>query len=124
MRPLDMYATAGEAQVARMLVNAALRDGYALSVSDGEEWTVERSRNEAQILDALATTGGDVVRLWTQDGATPDGSNAGMRTLGWFYLVYGNAEDGSELIADYTDNPVCNELWEEVTGEKVAWRVD
>lgn len=111
MRPLDMYATAGEAQVARMLVNAALRDGYALSVSDGEEWTVERSRSEAEILDALATTGGDVVRLWTQDGAT----------RGWFYLVYGNAEDGSELIADYTDNPICNELWEEVTGEKVAW---
>ena len=110
MRPLDMYATAGEAQAARMLVNAALREGYALSVSDGEEWTVNRSRNEAAILDALATTGGDVVRLWK-----------GERTYGWFLLVYGNAEDGSELIADYTDNPICNELWEEVTGEKVAW---
>ena len=105
MRPLDMYATAGEAQVARMLVNAALRDGYALSVSDGEEWTVARSRNEAEILNALATTGGDVVRLWK-----------GERTLGWFYLVYDNCEDGSELIADCTDNPVCNELWEEVKG--------
>ena len=108
-----MYATAGEAQAARILVHVALRDGYALSVSDGEEWTVERSRSEPEILDALATTGGDVVRLW-KDG----------RTLGWFYLVYGNADDGSELIADYTDNPICTEIWEEVTGEKVAWRVD
>ena len=83
-------ATAGEMQVARMLVNAALRDGYALSVNDGEEWTVNRSRNASEVLAALATTDGDYLRLWK-----------GERTLGWFMLVYGNADDGSELIADY-----------------------
>ena len=111
MRALDMYATVGEAEAARQLVEAVLERGYALSVSDGEEWTVERSRTESEILDALATTDGDVLRLWTEDGATH----------GWFYLVYGNAEDGSELIADYTDNEVCNAIWEEVSDTEVPW---
>lgn len=121
MRPLDLYVTTGERRVAERLVEAALRQGYALSVSDGEEWTVQRSRSAPEILGALATTDGDYVRLWTQDGATDGDGNAGMRTVGWFYLVYGNAEDGSELIADYAGRDICDALWEEVTGEKIAW---
>lgn len=109
-RAIDMYATPGERAVAERLVRAAIGEEMLVSVSDGEEWTVERSRSVSDIMDALATTGGDVIRIW-------DGSGA---TRGWFYLVYGNDEDGSELIADHTDNATCEDLCRmanELTGD-------
>lgn len=37
---------------------------------------------------------------------------------GYFFLVWGNASDGSELIADCSDNPFCNAIynkWEQST---------
>lgn len=36
---------------------------------------------------------------------------AGKR-LGWFYLVWGNAEDGEELISDYGVNEFTERVWE------------
>jgi hypothetical protein len=94
------YATIGEARVARKLVKAALDAGYTVSVYDGEEWTVKRARRMKTVMDALATTGEDTLRIRDADG-NPCGS---------FYLVWGNADDGSELISDHTDNDACNAL--------------
>lgn len=94
--PLDaslrQHATRGEALAASRLVALALADGLSVSVNDGEEWTVSGSRDLAVILAALATTGADNVRFRRSDA-----SHAG--TVG---LIYGNASDGSELIADYS----------------------
>lgn len=101
--------TEGEMTVVARLVDAALRDGYRLSVSDGEEWTVQRSRDASEVLRALGTTDADIIRLWDEDGATH----------GMFYLVYGNDPDGSEVIADHTDNEVCEGLYEAAVG--VPW---
>lgn len=101
MNDLSEFATKGEASIARRLVKAILAQGYAISVSDGEEYTVSKSRDYKQIIDALATTGVDYLRV--RNLAT--GASEGV-----FMLLYGNAEDGSELIADYTDNAVCNAL--------------
>jgi len=92
--------TAGERSVASRLVRAALDAGYSISVNDGEEWTVKRALKAKPVLEALATTGEDVLRIRDEEG-TPYGS---------FYLVWGNADDGSELIADHTDNDACNAL--------------
>ena len=105
MNNLSKYATAGEARAARKLVKAALAAGYCVSVSDGEEWTVKKSTNASEIIDALCTTGEDILRL--RDPA--DGA-----AIGSFLLVYGNDDDGSELLADYTDNNVCNALYQTV----------
>ena len=74
-----------------------------LSVNDGEEWTVQQSTDRKEIVSALATTGEDIIRLYK------DGERAGF-----FLLVYGNAEDGSELIADHADNAACLSIWSEV----------
>jgi hypothetical protein len=109
----SQYASAGERTVARRLVRAALNAGYTISVNDGEEWTVKRSTNSKTIKDALCTTGEDTLRLHAADPC---------KTIGWhdagsFSLIWGNAADGSELIADCTDNGVCNELWALATGE-------
>jgi len=100
---LDLFATKGEAVVAKRLVRIALDRGFVISVHDGEEWTVEQSRDRNEILPALATTGEDIIRLYK------DGERAGF-----FLLVYGNAEDGSELIADHADNAACLSIWSEV----------
>lgn len=107
------YTTAGERNVARRLIRAALNAGYTISVNDGEEWTVKRSTSSKAIKDALATTGEDTLRLHAADPS----KTVGWHNAGSFDLIWGNAEDGSELIADYTDNGVCNELWALALGE-------
>jgi hypothetical protein len=100
------YATDGERWYARKLVRNLLSRGLSVSVNDGEEWTVVRSRKEGEVLEALATT--DMDELIASD-------DAGTR-LGWFQLIWGNDEDGSELIADHTSNALCETIWHEVHG--------
>lgn len=98
---LANYATTGEARAARRLIRAALAEGWAISVNDGEETTVTRSTREREILDALCTTGEDCVTIHLQSG----------KRGGVFWLIYGNADDGSELIADHSDNENCERLY-------------
>jgi hypothetical protein len=95
------FATAGERKFARKLINAMLESGYTVSVNDGEEWTVKKSTSTTEIINALCTTGEDYVRARYKDGTV----------VGTFTLIWGNDEDGSELIADHSDNEACNELY-------------
>lgn len=95
------YATAGERKVARALVNKMLESGYTISVNDGEEWTVKNSTSTTEVINALCTTGEDYVRARYKDGTV----------VGTFTLIWGNDPDGSELIADHTDNDAANELY-------------
>ncbi|CAB4120950.1 hypothetical protein UFOVP4_26 [uncultured Caudovirales phage] len=101
---LSRYATRGEAKKARRLVRAMLAAGLAISVNDGEEWTVRRSRSEAEILEALCSTGEDGIRGYDAEGAS----------VGTFWLIWGNAPDGSELISDYTDNAALEAIINQV----------
>lgn len=98
---LSRYATAGEARVARKLIRAALARELSVSVNDGEETTVKRSRKYREIVDALCTTGEEYLIL-----RAPTGDRVGT-----FWLIYGNADNGEELIADYTDNALCNSIY-------------
>lgn len=100
---LDRYASYGEAVKARRLVRIALAKGYAISVYDGEEWTVKQSTDRMTVLQALATTECDTLRF-RKDG----------EKLGSMLLIYGNATDGSELIADYSANEAMETLYNEV----------
>lgn len=93
------YATQGERAHARALVRWLLNRNLSVSVYDGEEWTVHRSTDLPEILNALATT--ELDELVAADAA-------GTRK-GWFLLVWGNAEDGSELVADCSANELCEE---------------
>ena len=97
---LSNYATMGEAAVARRLVKAMLARELSVSVNDGEEWTVKKSRTYRTIVDALCTTGLDYLRIYAPTGDY----------LGTFMLVWGNADDGSELISDYSANDFCERL--------------
>lgn len=107
------YTTAGERKVARRLIKAALAAGYALSVDDGEEITVSRASKLKTITDALATTGEDTLQLYAADPS----KTVGWHGAGRFYLVWGNADDGSELISDFTANDLCENLWKQALGD-------
>lgn len=97
--------TLGEEFYARKLVRNILDRGYTISVNDGEEWTVVDSLDEALIMGALGTTGEDVIKM--KDPLD-------YKTLGMFYLVYGNDPNGEEVISDFTDNSLCDTIWREV----------
>jgi hypothetical protein len=107
------YTTQGERAVARRLIKAALAAGYTISVYDGEETTVKRSSKLKAITDALATTGEDTLQLYAADPS----KTVGWHGAGSFYLIWGNADDGSELIADHTNSDICNSLWAQAMGE-------
>ena len=100
MAPLE-YLTAGEARVARKLVDSLLARGWIVSVFDGEDTVLFNSRRRELILAAMGSTGSDTISIRTE--------NTGR--VAWFMLVYGNAEDGSELIADYSDNDITEGIY-------------
>lgn len=106
MNSLSQNATAGERRVINALVTHILSGENLISVCDGEEWTVKRSTNKREILDALATTDNDVIRV--RCPLTGD-------VRGSFNLIYGNAEDGCEVIADHTANEYCDFAYSRAT---------
>jgi hypothetical protein len=97
----------GDIFYVRKLVRNILSRGYTISVNDGEEWTVVDSRLEGEIMGALMSTDEDRIKF--KDPLD-------YKTLGIFYLVYGNDPSGEEVFCDYTDNRVCNRIWQEVMG--------
>jgi hypothetical protein len=93
VRPEYMAPT--EFRIVSGLVRRAIEKGYTVSVIDDAfghgDCTVTRSRDAAEIIGALATTGGDLLRIRTADGSK----------VGVIQLVY-NGDD--TVIADHTDN--------------------
>jgi hypothetical protein len=99
------HATPGERTMAHnLLAHAIAACGYTVSVCDSHdgdgEWVVKNSRALRVCLAALASTGGDRVRFRDQDGTH----------VGSITLIWGNAPDGSELIADYSATPAMESL--------------
>lgn len=85
-----------ELAILRATVNALLKNGFTLSVFDGEEDLLikgesEGSKDKKAIFDALFNTDEDYLNAW-KDG----------RIFGWVRFVYGN--DGWDVISDYTTN--------------------
>lgn len=101
---LDQFASAGESKQARRLVSRILTFGYSISIDDGEEITVRHSRNRKELYPAMCTTGEDRLLIHDSTG----------KHIGTFWLVYGNAANGEELIADHTGNDICDAIAEYV----------
>lgn len=96
-----------EGRVAGKLITAALDAGYVVSVFDGEEWVGKKLSKKTEIMALLFSTDEDQLIIRDATG----------NKVGWFHLVYGNAEDGSELIADHSDNPECMALYRAAHGD-------
>jgi hypothetical protein len=88
-----------EKQIARKIIKDALAAGYRVSVHDGEDYAVVRSKKGAEIFAALCTTDDDRLFFSTEHEG---------RRAGWVWLVYGN--DGYDVICDYTATPEIERL--------------
>lgn len=85
-----------EQTIALVTAQALLDAGYSLGVNDGEEQTLQYSRNIEAIQAALFTTDEAWLLVFTAD-RKPSKDN---RPDFWVRLVYGN--DGWDVINDYS----------------------
>jgi len=85
------------------LIRECLRRGLVVSINDGGAWCLIRSDNYRTIMCALASTDGDTVHVRLPGQGVSVGS---------FYLIYGN--DGYNVIADYSDNPLANAIYDAI----------
>lgn len=92
-----------EAKAAR-LIDAALENGWTVSVNDGEAWAIRRSTDRAAILAAMFSTELDLL-MFREVGGEPVGAVS---------LIYGN--DANDLVADYSVNPLLQAVINIVEG--------
>ena len=91
-----------EKDKARELVREILAEGLGVKVDNGEE------------LSGIMTDADEVER-WL--GATDMETlilYRGDTRVGSMLLVWGNDPEGSELVCDYTDNPLIDGIWRRV----------
>lgn len=98
-----------ENTVTRALIEVILASGHKISIfdCDGGQPEIENSREAKDIFDECVA----------QDMVTLRAYSALGGSLGGFLLVYGNADDGSELIADHTANDFCDTIYHLVSPE-------
>lgn len=83
-----------EKRIAKAAIDCLLSLGYAITVSDGEEEVLERSKDPEAILGAMMTTDEDWLYVHRSVNE--------QRPFGWVRFVYGN--EGWDVICDYTVN--------------------
>lgn len=86
-----------ETKIAERLVDDILAAGYTITINDGEEDTVIRSSNKAEIIGALRTVEWDYINVMRRGGR-----------VGTICLIWGN---GIDLVSDYS--------WRGEGGEKI-----
>lgn len=77
------------------IIDDALAKGWSISVHDGAEWTLRKSRNGADIIDAICTSDENRLSFWDE-----------QIHLGLLYCIYG--EPGGDGI--FTDWQAVNSL--------------
>jgi hypothetical protein len=92
-----------EQRLARRLVKRLLAAGLALSIYDGEEWALTRSRDLDAIWGALGETDSDLIRAYDSQG----------EHVGFVTLIWGNGED---LLSDWTDGGVVDGIARDLVG--------
>ena len=93
-----------ERAIAALIVSELVALGYALSVWDGEAWTVEASQDAREVCAALASTEMDVIKVRDPAGQTefPESGRNAMPVVGSLTLIWGN---GNALLSDWSVAP-------------------
>lgn len=89
---------ATEKSVLRGIINRALAKGFTVSLFDGEEWTVRRSRNAQEVIGAMFTVDEETLRFRDAEGVK----------IGDAFIVHGNSPE--EVVCDHTDSDVMMEI--------------
>ncbi len=84
-----------EELIARRVISDLLGAGFSISVNDGGETTLIRSRDAEAVFKAMFTTDEDFLYAVKDTDAPGDFS-------GWVRFIYGN--DGYDVVSDYTTN--------------------
>ena len=97
------YITRGEHAAARRLVRAITSRSLAIQVWDGGDYALSHpSSEDALVLACLGATEEEVLHVY-QDG----------KKVGWFHLVWGNNDDGSEIVCDQAATDACEGIFNE-----------
>ena len=87
-----------ERGIAKRVVRAAIEAGYTVSLHDGGEYTVKRSRKISEVVRAMFTVDEESLEIRNVEG--------GLIGTAWF--VYGN--DGFDALFDYTATETMERL--------------
>lgn len=91
------------------LIKELLAAECTITINDGEEDCLEQSSDLTAILEAMSSSGEDVVIPFDKDG----------HDLGWFYLIYDNGSEGNPmiLISDLVNNSFCERIYNKVNAQ-------
>ena len=98
-----------EFKVAKRLIAEILKRGFFVRLQDECEVSVSSTKDIEKVLPELCATGFDYVEVRAPNYGK-------LETIASFMLVWGNDPDGSELIADYTDSPLADEIYNLANG--------
>ena len=94
---------------AQCLIQELLAAECTITINDGEEDCLEKSRDLKEILEAMSSSGEDTVIPFDKDG----------NGLGWFYLIYANGSEDEPmiLISDLSANSFCEGIYNKVDAQ-------
>ena len=77
---------------------------YSVSVWDGEEYSIKKSTNGTDILNAMSHADDDHIEIYDRESG---------KDLGWFWLIYNNGSEHEPLvvISDYSVTPTCEFIY-------------
>ena len=84
-----------EHAVIEAALDSLLAAGYFITVDDGEDFPVKKSRDKDKILEALGSVVSESLIVYEATGV-------GFKSVGSINLIYGN--DGWDVIADNSGN--------------------
>jgi hypothetical protein len=87
-----------EKGIAKRVVRAAIETGYTVSLHDGGEYTVKRSRKLSEVMRAMFTVDEESLEIRDSEGGL----------IGTVWMVYGN--DGFDAINDFTATETMERL--------------
>ena len=92
----------------RHLVRHALKQGFSISVYDGEAWSVRHSKKFKQIVDEIEGLDEATINIWNDYERGVRIANSSR--VGTALILPGLNPD--ETVADHTDNEWMNGWWE------------
>lgn len=90
-----------ELKIMAQIINHAFGLGYSVTVHDGKNVPLTDSTDRTAIIDATTAAGQATLIFRKQNNG---------RRVGFIFVVFGKAADGSEIAANYSRNREINQL--------------
>ena len=106
--PDNMRRINNECRVALALADGAIKMGLEVCMDYGESAHEPWTRDLVVFREQLHACDEELLLLGQRQ------ENGKVKQVGWFQLIYGNADDGTEVVADWGMNEFTNALEKEV----------